>query len=88
MEETTWLWWLSFVDTARSAPRDQQVPGGGGFLGVAIVEAPDPVSAAGEAWRQGCNPGGEVGILGPIPLDVYPPETRNRLLTQEEADAL
>jgi hypothetical protein len=83
-----WLWWLSFVDSSASAPPDQQVPGGGGFLGVSIVAATDPLSAVQHAWDLGCNPGGEVGILGPIPLDVYPPEVRNRLLTQEEAEAL
>lgn len=32
------LWWLSFTDPDRSAPAGRQVPGGGGFLGVAICE--------------------------------------------------
>jgi hypothetical protein len=81
-------WWLSFVDTSKSEPPDEQVPGGGGFLGVAIVEADDPMSAVREAWRQGCNPGGEVQIIGPGPEGAYPPEALNRLLTAEEASAL
>jgi hypothetical protein len=84
----TSLWWLSFVDPDKSAPPDEQVPGGGGFLGVAIVEADGPGSAITAAWRLGCNPGGQVGILGPIPLDTYSDDVRNRLLTAEEAQAL
>ena len=87
MSQTS-LWWLSFVDPDKSAPPDEQVPGGGGFLGVAIVEAEDAVSAIREAWRQGCNPGGQVQIIGPGPVDAYPPEALNRLLTAEEATAL
>jgi hypothetical protein len=82
------LWWLSFVDRSQSAPREEQVPGGGGFLGVAIVHADDPEDAVQRAWELGCNPGGEVAILGPGPPDAFPPEVQDRLLTAEEASAL
>ena len=82
------LWWLSFVDTDKSDPPGEQVPGGGGFLGVVIVEATDEVSAVTRAWELKINPGGQVGILGPIPQDVYGPLVRDRLLTAEEAQAL
>lgn len=83
------LYWLSFVNTDLSAPRDEQVPGGGGFLGVCIVESTDPISAVAEAHRLGINPGGEVAIYGPAPEGVsYPEETLNRLLTLEEVQAL
>ncbi|MFF4026979.1 hypothetical protein ACFYY5_29425 [Nocardia elegans] len=54
------LWWLSFVDPTKSAPRDQQVPGGPGFLGVAVVHAYGFLHAVSETWRLGINPGGEV----------------------------
>ena len=82
------LWWLSFVDTDKSDPPEKQVPGGGGFLGVAIVHAEDSVAAVREAWRLKINPGGQVGIYGPIDADYYPPELQNRLLTAEEAKGL
>jgi hypothetical protein len=84
----TGLWWLSFVDTDKSAPPEEQVPGGGGFLGVVIVEADNPDTAIRRAWELGVNPGGQVQIVGPGPLDAYPPEVLNRLLTAEEASGL
>jgi hypothetical protein len=82
------LWWLSFVDTEKSVPPEEQVSGGSRFLGVCIVEAEDPIEAVKEAWRQECNPGGQVQIVGPGPIDAYPPEALNRLLTAEEAKQL
>lgn len=87
MSDTS-LFWLSFVDTDKSAPPDEQVPGGGGFLGVAIVQATDPIHAVKEAWRQGCNPGGQVEIFGPISVEMYDPRYWNRLLTADEANEL
>jgi hypothetical protein len=84
----TSLWWLSFVDTEKSAPLDEQVPGSGGFLGVAIVRANGPIDAVKRAWTLGINPGGEVQIIGPGPADAYPDEVLHRLLTAEEAKAL
>lgn len=66
-------WWLSFVDTTRSAPWDEQVPGGGGFTGVCIVPGPNIVVAARIAFTFGCNPGGEVaGVPLPIPSGWRP----------------
>lgn len=49
--ESVW-WWLSFADPAR--------PTGDQFLGVAIVAAPNIVTATHIAGRLGINPGGEV----------------------------
>lgn len=69
-------WYLSF------ATRED------GFLGACVVAAPNPVAAVGEAVRQGCNPGGSVAIVGPMEPDAFGPETVNRLLTRDEAEAL
>lgn len=82
------IYWLSFVDPDKSAPRDQQVPGGGGFLGVVIVEAYNPIDAVMVSHNLGINPGGEVSIIGPAPEGVYPESAMNRLLSAEEAKAL
>lgn len=49
-------WWLSFADHH-------------GNLGAAIVQAEVGPLAPKEAWRQGCNPGGQVRIFGPLPAD-------------------
>jgi hypothetical protein len=76
----TGVYWLSFVDTDR--------PEGDRFLGVAIVRGTDPVGAVEMAWALGCNPGGEVMILGPVPDGIYAPEDMGRLLTRDEADRL
>ena len=54
------LWWLSFCDPAK--------PSGEQFLGVALVEADDLPSATRRAWREGCNPGGEIAGFD-LPLD-------------------
>lgn len=82
------LWWLSFVDPARSAPLEEQVPGGGGFLGVAVVEAPTFIDAVDKAHRLGINPGGEVKGVGPYQSWEIGPDWRNRLLTSAEVDAM
>lgn len=85
--EPIW-WWLSFVDPEQSAPPEEQVPGGGGFLGVCIVQAPNEVAAVSEAHARGCNPGGAVAMY-PIPPEHLPDkEWRNRLLSKDEALAL
>jgi hypothetical protein len=81
-------WWLSFVDPHKAAPRDEQVPGGPGFLGVSIVRAPDFLTAVDFAWALGCNPGGEVKGYPMRPDDPTPPEYEGRLLTREEVDYL
>jgi hypothetical protein len=61
------LWWLSFVDPKR--------PEGEGFLGVALIEADDYPSAIRRAWREGCNPGGEINGFD-LPLDELTNEQR------------
>lgn len=48
-------YWLSFVDDAR--PKGQR------FLGGCLVEATSGSKAVMEAWKQKCNPGGEVAIV-------------------------
>lgn len=55
-ENPTGLYWLSFVDEA-------------GFLGAAMVPASGVVSAARAAWALGCNPGGEMKCVGPLPAE-------------------
>jgi hypothetical protein len=80
-------WWLSFADG--DLPKGQQ------FLGACIVRGtepimghPRPTDPVPEAWRQGCNPGGEVAMHR-VPDDREPPaEWCNRLLTREECAAL
>lgn len=72
-ESTPKWWWLSFVDTDRSAPPDEQVSGGGGFAGVCIIPAPNVVFAARVAHLLGCNPGGEIaGEPLPVPPGMRP----------------
>lgn len=75
-------WWLSFADG--NLPEGQQ------FLGAAIVEGFDIISAACEAHRLGCNPGGEVAG-GEIPPHIkLPSEFVGVLLSRkrcEEFDA-
>jgi hypothetical protein len=78
------LWWLSFVDPDRAAPPGQQVPGGPGFLGVAVVAACGPVTAVYRAGELGINPGGEVRMY-PARAEDVPAEFRDRLLTFAEA---
>lgn len=51
-EKKMGLWYLSFV----KAPEDV-------FLGACVVNGTDPTSAAKEASRLGCNPGGEVAAF-------------------------
>jgi hypothetical protein len=82
------LWWLSFVDPSRSAASEEQQPGTGGFLGVAIVQADSLEDALTVSHMTGINPGGEVGIAGPIPPHMIAAEWRGRLLTAAEAEAI
>ena len=72
-------WWLSFCDERR--------PRGDRFLGVCIVQGDELADAIQEAWRLGCNPGGEV--LGfPILRGEWQPKKkwRGRLLTRAQAE--
>lgn len=69
------LWWLSFANAD-------------GFLGVAIVRAPDFILAPFAARVKGCNPGGQVcGVEVPSDL-VVPDRFADRLLNREEAEEL
>jgi hypothetical protein len=67
------LWWLSFADH-------------GGFLGIAIVQAPTFPAAITRAHRLGVNPGGSVAGAE-IPGHIAP-EWCDRLLTKAEAEAV
>jgi altronate dehydratase len=58
-------YYLSFCDPIK--------PKGQHFLGCAIVEAPDEVSAVLESHMRKINPGGEVVIVG-LGTEVLPPE--------------
>jgi hypothetical protein len=76
------LWWLSFADPTR--PKGEQ------WLGVAIVQGVDAVSAVQESHWRGCNPGGEVAACElPGALEKLGPknEWMDRLLSREEVDA-
>ena len=67
-------WWLSFCDMTK--------PRGSRFLWVCIVEAEDMQGAVAAAWRQECNPGGEV--MG-YKLDTPPaPGLDHRMLSKDE----
>jgi hypothetical protein len=68
------VWYLSFV-----SDKDD-------WLGGCFVLATDALSAVQEAHRQGCNPGGEVAIMGPGPVNSVPLDWQNRLLTRDEVE--
>lgn len=76
-------WWLSFMDTSLPYELDQDYPGGGRFLGVAIVEALGFMDAVLQAKALGANPGGQVS--GWPVFHEIPAEYRNRLLSAAEA---
>jgi hypothetical protein len=84
------LWWLSFVDVekAQRTPRRKRKPGGPAFLGVVITQAPNLAAAITRSHTLGVNPGGEIGIKGPIPVRYIAAEWRDRLLTKAEVDAI
>ena len=71
------LWYLSFCDP--------DAPEGSQFLGVAIVEAPTFLAAVTRSHVLGCNPGGQVASMGPIPAEGIAEEWRDRLLSKDEA---
>lgn len=76
-ESPSGWWWLSFVDA--------KLPKGSQFLGVAIVEGADIVSAATTAHQIGCNPGGQVMGISIIKDRLPDDAWRNRLLAKAEA---
>lgn len=86
------LWFLSFVDrdAALAAPKEDQRPGGAGFLGGCIVEGTDFEMAVRLSHALGINPGGEVKGTGPLDPDPRYIETRwkNRLLNATELDEM
>ena len=71
------LWWLSFCDGS--------LPKGSQFLGACIVPAANMADACREAWRRGCNPGGEVcGVQFSADVPVHDGWI-GRLMNKEEA---
>lgn len=85
-DDAPW-WYLSFADPHR--------PSGQQFLGGVYVQgeeprppAPRPLDAVTVSHLIGANPGGEIEMLGPIPVSALrarvPPEQRHRLLTHAE----
>lgn len=78
--------YLSFCDPEVSAviPVAEQRPGGRSWLGGCYVLASEATAAVAVAHLHGCNPGGEVGIMGPFPAEAVRPEYLNRLLTDAE----
>lgn len=96
MTDVQW-WYLSFVNTdvAATIPIEQQRPGGPSWLGACYVDVPgdgDLASILARAWELGCNPGGEVQVFGPLPLEGLdahvPVSMRRRLLTLAEVDEM
>lgn len=80
-------WYLSFTDPDVE-PADPPMPGGPSWLGACYVEAPNEVMAIRRSHEVGCNPGGEVLLMGPLPREAFerlvPVDHRDRLLTQAE----
>ena len=77
------IFWLSFVDTDK--------PRGSRFAGACLVRAASYPAAMSEAWRQECNPGGEVqGIEVPAQLEgcVLDAELNILYTTHEECEAV
>lgn len=67
-------WWMSFV-------------GEQGFLGVCIVEAETMEAAVASSHMIGCNPGGDIHVLGIPPefeAETFARFQPNRLITEEE----
>ena len=79
MSDGGW-WWLNFEDPER--------PKGLQFLGVAIVEATDMLSAVGATNALGINPGGEAEGVEILAARVPPPDYRNRLLSRADVKAM
>lgn len=84
------LWWLSFCDPekARRTPLRKRKSGGPAFLGVVITQAPNLAAAITRSHVLGVNPGGEIGIQGPIPARYIGTEWRDRLLTFADVEAI
>ena len=76
-ESNPGLWWLSFADES-------------GSLGVAIIAAPNFLSAVERAHELQINPGGEVrgSLIDPEPTEAIPPGYQNRLLGKADRERL
>lgn len=80
-------WYFSFVDPELSAPYDEQVPGGPGFLGACIVTGNYTVKQALDVSQVlGLNPGGQAMAV-PVPTDAVPPHHRNRFIPRDALPA-
>jgi len=66
---------------------DPDLPEGTQFLGGLIVAAETLDTALTVSWLTGCNPGGEVEIAGPLPVEAFRPEYIGRLLNRAEIEA-
>ena len=76
--ELPW-WYISYADGNR--------PAGSQWLGACFVRATDAEGAIREAWRRGCNPGGEaIVVRAPAGL-VGPRKFARRLLSRADVDA-
>ena len=67
-------WWLSFY-------KNEQI------LGVVLLNASDMSEAISRAWEMDLNPGGEIKGAE-MPTGMFHEEWMDRLLTEEEANAL
>lgn len=70
------VYYLSFADG------DEEE--GHQWLGGCYVKANSLHMAITQSRLHGCNPGGEVGVMGPFPEEFVNPSYFNRLLTSEE----
>ncbi len=83
MSAPTRWWWLSFVDRLT----DETGATAAMHHGVAVIPADDFDSAVSQAWRSGCNPGGEVVGTELPPWDI-PWGYAYRLIDGDEVDSL
>ena len=58
----------------------------GHFLGACIVDVPSFLEAIQKCWDLGINPGGEIRAYRFPPTHPFPPGSKDRLLTREEAE--
>ena len=72
-------YYMSFCDPAKVE--------GSQFIGACLVQADTEVDAMTESHLRGCNPGGEIMLIGPMPInDEAAAPYMNRLLSREEAE--
>lgn len=78
--------YLSFVDTSRPYKAEEDYPGGPRWSGACYVPGATLEEAVANAWKLGCNPGGQVKGFGPIPGADIALKYRHRLLSREDLD--